>query len=519
MIEVAFADTCAIVEAGSGTDGAESRTIRGVAAPWNQVGTVSDGTQVMFAPGSLDAAARPIVTIGHSDRAIGRTADNVASDAGMSTTVRVSRVRDGDEALTLAADGVLGMFSVGVNPTEFHYDDDGVMVVDAADWHHTALLPFGAFAAATVTDVAASQPNPEGSPMTDTLTADTPTPTVEAAPVDRPAIVPVTAPRPAAPLTLHRVAELVAGANRGEIPQSTVRATLEAALANVTTADIAGIVQPVYRSEILTVIDHGTPLLNALASAPLPPSGMSIEYPQWDNTAPNGGMPTTGIQAVEKTAIVSTPVKMVMKSNPVITIAGGNDISLQAMERSSPSFLEAYLRAAAADWARKASAYVIDKLDDGAVTATPGTAFLENVQALLAALDPALTPAGPLFVAMSYDVAIPMISVQQPDGPAFWNGTISFGSMTPSVSADGLELIVDTSLPAGTMIGGSKQAATVYKSAGAPADIRVVDVSLLGLDVGVYGYLAVAVEYPKAIAKMTGIVPLGASSTSAKAKS
>ena len=246
--------------------------------------------------------------------------------------------------------------------------------------------------------------------------------------------------------------------------------------------------------------------MDALSSSPLPAAGMSIEYPQWDTTAPNGGMPTTGIQAVEKTAIVSTPVKMVMKSNPVITIAGGNDISLQAVERSSPSFLAAYLEAAAADWAKKASAYVVDKLDDGAATATPGTSFLSNIQALLAALDPALTPAGPLFVAMSHDVAIQLIGVQTPDGPAFWSGTINFGSMTPTTTAGGLDMFVDTSLPAGTMIGGSKQAATVHKSAGAPADIRVVDVSLLGLDVGVYGYLAVTVEYPKGIAKMTGIV-------------
>ena len=212
---------------------------------------------------------------------------------------------------------------------------------------------------------------------------------------------------------------------------------------------------------------------------------------------------------------------MIMKSNPVITIAGGNDISLQAVERSSPSFLTAYLRAAAADWGRKASAYVVDKLDDGAVVATPGTAFLENVANLLAALDPAVTPAGPLFVAMSHDVALPMLSVQANDGPAFWSGNINFGGMTPTMSAAGLDIFVDTSLPAGTMIGGSKAAATVHKSSGAPAELRVIDVSLLGLDVGVYGFLCVTVEYPKAIAKMSGIVPLGASassSSSSKAK-
>ena len=335
---------------------------------------------------------------------------NAATDAGMSTIVKVSKVRDGDDALILAADGVLSMFSVGVNPTDYHYDDDGVLVVDAGEWHHTALLPFGAFAAATVTDVAASQPtNLENPTMTDTLDTASPAADLEAAQPDpRPAIVPIsTTARPSPPLTLQRVAELAAGAYRGDIP----RAQIEAALANAITGDVAGIVQPAYRGEILSVIDHGTPLLNALNQAPLPASGLSIEYPMWDSTAPNGGLPTTGIQATEKTQIVSTPVKMVMKSVPVVTIAGGNDISLQAIERSSPSFLEAYFRAAAADWARKASAYAIDKLDDAAVVATPGSAFLENIANLLAALDPNVTPAGPLFVAMSHDVALPMISV------------------------------------------------------------------------------------------------------------
>ena len=88
--------------------------IRGTAVPWNVVGTVSDGTRVRFAAGSLEATSRPIVTLGHDGPPIGRTVANVAGDTGMETAVRVSRVRDGDDALVLAADGVLGMFSVGV---------------------------------------------------------------------------------------------------------------------------------------------------------------------------------------------------------------------------------------------------------------------------------------------------------------------------------------------------------------------------------------------------------------------
>ena len=143
--------------------------------------------------------------------------------------------------------------------------------------------------------------------MTDTATATLdatpPAPALEAEPV-RPATVPVQVTGGGhrdPPLTLSRVAELVAAANRGDaVAMTGVRAMLEAALTNVTTTDIGSIVAPAYRGEILTIIDHGTPLMNALASSPLPASGMTIEYPQWDSTAPNGGLPTTGIQATEK---------------------------------------------------------------------------------------------------------------------------------------------------------------------------------------------------------------------------
>jgi hypothetical protein len=484
---------------------AEPRTIRGTAVPWNEIGTVSDGRRVKFLPGSLDAAARPVVTLGHTGMAIGRVSDNQATDAGMATTVRVSRVRDGDDALVLAADGVLGMFSVGAEPSDFHYDD-GVMVIAAADWQHLALLPLGAFAGAVVETVAASPPQGE-TPMTDTLapvvTTEAPPANVEAA-AQPPAVIPVSAARPAAPpLTLSRIASLIAQANRGEISTEAVKATIQAALVPVTSTNVGAITPAAYRAELTGLVDHGTPLLNIFTQATLPPAGMAVEYPQWDSAAPNGGKPTTGIQATEKTQVVSTAVKMALKSAPIITIAGANDLSLQSVERSSPSFLEAYLRAAAVDWGRKAEAYLLSIITPLAAVVPPGSTYIENVKLLLQALNPATTPAGPLFLALSYDIAISTVDVVATEGPAFWSGNINFGSMTPDVASDGLNVVVDWNLPPKTMMAGSTQAVAVHKSAGAPTDIRVVDVSLLGLDVGVYGYIAVAPEYPGALSVMT----------------
>lgn len=499
-----FPDPAAVIECELADGVAQSRTIRGMAVPWGRIGVVSDGRKVRFHPGSLSAEAAPIVTLGHQGPAIGIAGDNHDDGRGMRTVVKISRVPDGDNALILAADGVLGMFSVGAEPTEFDFDAEGVMNIHAADWQHLALLPYGAYSDARVESVTASDPQGEP-PMPTEVNTAAPSPDVSVAaavpPPSPPATIPISATRPIKPpLTLQRYATLIAQAGRGEITADAFHATIEAALADVTTTNIGSIVQPAYRAEINGLIDHGTPLVRALAQAPLPPNGLSIEYPEWDSTAANRGRPTTGVQITEKTAITSTAVKMVMKSAPVTTLAGGNDISLQAVERSSPSFLEAYLRAISVDFARQAESYAIGRLLPGATIVPAGASFLANVQALLGALDPKATPPGPLFLAMAMDVALPLISTKVNDGPAFWHGRINFGNYLPEADADGLTMFVDANLDSGKMILASRQAATWHQQG--PAELKVVDVSLLGLNIGIYGFACLTVEYPKAVAEM-----------------
>jgi phage head maturation protease len=63
------------------------------------------------------------------------------TDAGMLFQAKISTTAAGDEALTLAMDGVLDAVSVGVNPTDYRFNDDGVMVVKAADWIELSLGP------------------------------------------------------------------------------------------------------------------------------------------------------------------------------------------------------------------------------------------------------------------------------------------------------------------------------------------------------------------------------------------
>ena len=138
-------------------DGSPKRTITGIAVPYNVTANAS-GQEVMFAPGSLPTEGKkPKLYMSHdSSQAIGIVTERVDSAEAMYFSAKVSTTALGNEALILAADGVLDSVSVGVNPTKFSYNEDGVMVIEAADWIELSLVPSPAFEGAVITKVAAS---------------------------------------------------------------------------------------------------------------------------------------------------------------------------------------------------------------------------------------------------------------------------------------------------------------------------------------------------------------------------
>ena len=526
------------------------RRIGGVAVPWGVPGRVSDGTMVVFEPGSLDAAARPVALLDHDrTRPIGRVVDAADDGAALSATIGVLPGAAGDQALVEASPplSVRGMLSVGADPIDYRYDADGTLRVAAADWQELSLLTLGAYPDARVTHVAASSPNPEGENMPpDTLTPPAatdepaepvdpdaePNPDIEpdepaAEPVQTVQAVPIAAARgrrpaaaPYADVTLAQVCRMIA-ASRGGTPddvrrrdlvlaaQGSVHRGIQAALADITLAvgtdNIGQLHRPAYQRELVELISWGTPLIDALRQGDLQRGDYpTLTFNTWETA------PTVALQAAEKTEIHSGPVKITPKSVDVETWAGGNDISQQVLDLGSPSFVEDYIRAAAIDYARKVDTYAVTTLLTAAtpVTTADGDSFISIVGALVGALSPATTPPGGLFLAMSYDMGVGLIGVPRDEGPAFWDGSVSFGSFTPTVNAGGLSAFVDPNLPARTYLLGHRQGATWYDLPGTPFDLRAVNVGLLGLDVAVYGYGACGIQYPGSFAKTTVPAPV-----------
>jgi HK97 family phage prohead protease len=147
----------------SAVEGLAPRSISGVAVTYDETATVLDGTKVRFLQGALPVDGRdPKLYMQHdSNQIVGKVVDRVDTAQGMMFTAKISATRLGDEALTLANDGVIDAVSVGVNPTKFSYDDDGTMVIEAADWSELSLVSEGAFSGAVITEVAASIPQTE----------------------------------------------------------------------------------------------------------------------------------------------------------------------------------------------------------------------------------------------------------------------------------------------------------------------------------------------------------------------
>jgi HK97 family phage prohead protease len=144
-------------------EGLPSRSISGVAVTYDETATVLDGTKVRFEQGSLPVDGRdPKLYMQHnSNQIVGKLIDRVDTPQGMMFTAKISATRLGDEALTLIKDDVIDAVSVGVNPTKFRYDDDGTMIIEAADWSELSLVSEGAFSGAVITEVAASIPQTE----------------------------------------------------------------------------------------------------------------------------------------------------------------------------------------------------------------------------------------------------------------------------------------------------------------------------------------------------------------------
>lgn len=482
----------------------ERRSIVGRLVPFGVIGNTSAGP-TRFAAGSV-ALPEPLDRVKllrdhQADAPLGYLEEAWQDETGLYGRFRVPETPAGDLALLEAAEKLRDGLSVGVDLVDYEHSAEALEVA-ASRLREVSQVSLPAFDDARALAVAASensevtepQPQPEPETEQEPEPMETPEPVEAAKELDLVAAAPIPhTSRPAArSLDLSGVASLIASANKGDLSVAEVRA----ALSQSTTGDLAGIVPPAYVGEIVGLINPGRPTINAISNRALPASGMKVTYPAWDSK------PGVDEQENELDEVTSDAASITLEEVSVRTFAGANELSIQAVDRSDPSAVAAILEALSVSFGQKTNAAAVSGLITaaGAATSVATSSPVDIVSGLIGALDFSATPPGPLFLAIAPDLLPAWISLADSDRPAFWDGRVQFGSMTPTMSADGLTVYLERDLPAGHALLGSSLGATWWERAGQPVEIRAVDVSILGIDLGVYGYGALSVGYPGAFA-------------------
>ena len=367
-------------------DGEGRRTISGVAVPYNVFAVVSDGSEIMFKPGSLPVDGRaPRLFMYHDhSQPVGVVTERVDTDEAMMFEARISATTLGNDALAMAADGTIDQVSVGVNPTKFSYDDDERMIVEAADWIELSLVPVGAFGdQANITDVAASIPqNPQ------TVSHNEPVTTEEKKTMttDNTVAVEATIPTPALPATPKRkfdlptAGEYMAAYHIGGESFRNVQAAvndfvlskqsaLQAAAGDVLTSNTPGLLPVPVLGPVFENLNYVRPIVAAIGARAMPDGGNTKTFirPTWTTH------PSVAAQANELgTASATTPV---IASNVVTktTLAGQVTLSVQDIDFTSPAALQIILQDLVGQYMLQSDNVAADAIVAGADQVAAGT--------------------------------------------------------------------------------------------------------------------------------------------------
>ena len=369
------------VQAAAGEDKEGSRTITAVAVTYGQYATLSDGSQVRFMQGSLpvDGKAPRVFMYHDSTKPVGIVAERVEVEGAMMAEMRISRTALGDEALTLAADGVMDV-SVGVNPLRFDEDKQGRITVYEAEWIELSLVPVPAFAGAQVVDVQLSgsihhEPdeisnNQEIEPQGENVEA-TPAP-VEAVEAGLVPTQPLHA-QPKRKFDLPTPGEYLAAMHIGGETFRNVAAAandymqskqsaLQAAAGDVLTTDTPGLLPIPVLGPVFEDLNYIRPVVAAVGARAMPDGGNSKTFirPTWTTH------PSVAAQSPELNGVSATTPVIAANSVSKTTLAGQVTLSVQDIDFTSPAAMEIILRDLAGQYMLASDNVAADAITAGA---------------------------------------------------------------------------------------------------------------------------------------------------------
>jgi HK97 family phage prohead protease len=379
---------------------APRRTISGTAVPYNVPATVSDGTAVIFRPGSLPVEGKaPRLFMYHdASMPVGVVTERVNTEEGMMFSAKISATALGNDALVMAMDGTIDQVSVGVNPTKFSYDEEGTMIIESAQFMELSLVPIGAFGdMANIASVAASiHQEPEEVVLNEEVV-----PEQEIEPMSEVTVSAVEATVPTAPLfaqakrefPMPSAAEVLAAYHIGgdtylkvsdafKQAQRKNQTALQAAAGDIVTGDTPGLLNIPVLGPLFQDLNFVRPVVSAFGARAMPSTTSRQFIRPTITTHTSAAVQTNQLDAVSATTMVIA-ANTVTKS----TVAGQVTLSIQDIDFTDPSALQLVLNDLAGEVLIKtddiaADALVAGKTASGStwtVTANDPSSLIESL--------------------------------------------------------------------------------------------------------------------------------------------
>ncbi|MCD5345055.1 HK97 family phage prohead protease [Agromyces sp. S2-1-8] len=327
----------------------DRREITGIAVPWNQRADIGGWFTEEFERGAVQDSDGALYLYRH-DEPIGRVTKHRDTDAGWEITAVVSATRAGDDALTLARDGVVTKHSVGFRFDQYEVDESGDIphvTHKRVQVHEVSLVPFPAYDGADVTDVrhaldrpTATQPKENNmDPELEQLRADVDDTRDTVEELERRFAVGLNRdPDPVA--DTRSAGEWLRAIVTGDA--DTIREyeqLVERAYAGGTSAD--GILTPQYVGDTIRLIEAPNMLGQIFSTAPLPSKGMKLEY---------GVLESDNVDVAEQLAegedLTSGKIVLDVDHADIKTYGGYVELTRQKIERTTNvNVLNLHLRA------------------------------------------------------------------------------------------------------------------------------------------------------------------------------
>lgn len=560
-----------VTEAEHATEGqAPEQSIAGTILTYGQViHPFGPWLSVRLADGSLEVPGRlsevKLLADHDTSAVIGSMSALTTKNGAVQATYRVARTARAQEALTLAADGHIDGLSVGftvLDGRDVVEDGEEIFEVTRAALKETSLVAWPADTTARITDVAAEEraaqmPNETTEQQGQAVTAATVEQMIQqhlaaAAPVVSPVPETVQAGAAALPVALSEAPRVLSADGRPLAVRASDRghrypgvwtpqlgyvtagdffaahfrasqhgeweryATVRAALADETTAEIPGLLPRAIVGEMLGRATGRRPGWDSFTARDMPMAGKTFDRPKISQHV------KVDPQTAEKTEVVSQTYKVELDAVTKTTLAGALDVSRQALDWSSPALINELLRDFVAIYIKRTDQLAMTNLVAGA-TGAPVTWDGSNLT-IVASLAAA---ASKVYLADTNGIVDFFPNVLWMD-PTMWArlagltdttgrplfptlgvmnapGTIDISDPENGFKLPGVRIVVDKHLPADTLIMGDREAVESYENG--RQFLQAVRADVLGLDIAYMGYVATYIPWPKALVKITVTPP------------